>query len=531
MTRTELILDFGRLLSSNDSSEIEMFLADDPDLGRDIEFLTAALNMALAWGNTAVVPLLVKQGANVNCAKYDGRSYCPILTRIWPETPFDLVKFAVDSGANINMIMPDFSNEGAFQTALSRAIMFGRKDIEMYLRSRGGKLPHELPDYSPPPPSVNIRPYIIQMTHAIREKDIHLAKRTIAECPEIITNQAEAAHVMHEAARSGFNSLLALLVDRGVDINIPHDEKLPERPIVPAVRAGSVETVRWLIDHGSEINYGWGGGPIFCSPLTDAIIDGRLDLVRMFVEAGAFLNVLDRRTLTPLSWAILYNRAEIADYLRSKGALEAQQIPGWVDPMIKGRVVNQVEMYFGPVEPLAWVPIIPDETHVALRTANNGETFCVFTEGISAQPMNVPPGEENFRFAELVMYLFEWPQEREKWRQPEYLWPVNWMRRIANYPFENNTWLGGMQTIIANNEPPEPLGPGTEMTCWLLLGEKSPMERFEMPDGKSVMFYTMIPIHTAERDFEREHGMVALLEKFAEVDMPDFIDPKRKSLV
>ena len=106
------------------------------------------------------------------------------------------------------------------------------------------------------------------------------------------------------------------------------------------------------------------------------------------------------------------------------------------------------------------------------------------------------------------------------------------MRRLSQYPFENNTWLGGQTSIIANGDPPLPLGTGTEMTCWLLLAEKEPLARFEMPDGRSVVFYEMIPIHTAERNFKhRDHGMVAPVEKFAEQKMPNYVEPKRKSVV
>jgi hypothetical protein len=69
------------------------------------------------------------------------------------------------------------------------------------------------------------------------------------------------------------------------------------------------------------------------------------------------------------------------------------------------------------------------------------------------------------------------------------------------------------------------------MTCWLLLGEKGPLARAELPDGRSVCFYTLMPIHTAERDLALREGLVALLERFAEHDVPMQLDPERASVV
>ena len=48
-------------------------------------------------------------------------------------------------------------------------------------------------------------------------------------------------------------------------------------------------------------------------------------------------------------------------------------------------------------------------------------------------------------------------------------------------------------------------------------------------DG-SVVFYTLLPIHTAERDLALREGIVALLQKFADEDVPDYVVPDRPSV-
>lgn len=357
----------------------------------------------------------------------------------------------------------------------------------------------------------------------------------LTEHPELVATSECAAHLMYNAARLGNTALVALLVEHGVDANIFETPNWHDRPVGAAAIAGHNDTVRWLVEHGSDINYDPEDHEPFCVPLAHYVLKGDLEMVRLLVEAGAKLNVLDRRMTTPLSIAIRAKHKDIEDYLRSKGALEDRHTPGYVPHRQRESYLNPilacVRGNFGDPEPSSWLPIVPDDVPVAIRVVFDHEIAVIFTEGMSAQPMNVPPGAEWYQYAELVAYLHNWPKDPKDWLQPEYLWPVTWMRRLAQYPFEYNTWLGGPTTIIANGDPPQPLGPGTEMTCWLLLAEKEPMTRFTMPDGRSVFLYELVPIHTAERDFERNCGMQALLERFAEQKVDQYLDPKRPSAV
>jgi hypothetical protein len=234
---------------------------------------------------------------------------------------------------------------------------------------------------------------------------------------------------------------------------------------------------------------------------------------------------------TPLSIAFRAKHKGIEDYLRAQGAIEDHQVSGYTHHHQRNPILDCVRANFGEPEPNSWLPIVPDEVPVAIRLVFDNEIAVIFTEGMSARPMNVPPGVEQYQHAELVAYLFDWPKDSKAWLTPERIWPVTWMRRLAQYAFEYDTWLGGPTTIIANGDPPRSLGPGTQMTCWLLLAERAPLTRFKMSDGRSVFFYEMIPIHTAERDFERDCGMQALLDRFAEQNVPQYLDPKRASVV
>jgi hypothetical protein len=256
--------------------------------------------------------------------------------------------------------------------------------------------------------------------------------------------------------------------------------------------------------------------------LAEAIRSRKLEIVKLLVEAGAILNVCDRTGRTPLDWAGGPDNKKIANYLRSKGAVHAPQAINYVEP---DPLLNYVEAQVGftsRLEPKS-------ENKPSLFTVGiDDDQWCVFTYGMSDRAMNTPPEGEAYRFAELAVFVDSF-SEQEGDSQCD--WPIDWLRQLAQYPFENNTWFGGPVAVVANGEPPEPLGPGTEMTCWLLLAQKDPLDRVTLKDGRNVVFYTMFAIHTDERDFEREHGTEALLKKFAEHDVNELIQPRRQSVV
>ncbi|MDY3562922.1 suppressor of fused domain protein [Gemmata sp. JC673] len=364
-----------------------------------------------------------------------------------------------------------------------------------------------------------------------RAGDLVSIAHLLATHPEMVTVQEVAARMIHGSISNP--ALVALLVARGVNVNTPEDPRLPDRPLGTAVMGGYTETVRWLIEHGSDINYGWDGDKDYCKPLASAIRQGYTEVVRLLVEAGAYLNVLDRTNRTPLTWALDYGRDEIAAYLRSKGGVESHEVPGYVPPPPPDPVPDHVAWAVGPVRPRGWVPAVPDgDPPVAVRVAVREDgVVCLFTEGMSARPQPPGPGGEEYQYAELAVHLSGWPDDPARWLEPEYRWPLDWLRRLARHPFDAGTGFGGPVAVVANGDPPQPLGPGTALTCWLLLADKDPLGRLDAADGREVVFYELVPLHTAERDFEREHGTEALLERFAQADVPEFVVPDRPSVV
>lgn len=98
------------------------------------------------------------------------------------------------------------------------------------------------------------------------------------------------------------------------------DRETRQRALALAAQHGHVEIVRLLLDAGEDPNhYSPVGGHSHATPLHQAVISGRIAVVRLLVERGARLDIGDiHRGALPLDWATYFGHAEIADYLRAR---------------------------------------------------------------------------------------------------------------------------------------------------------------------------------------------------------------------
>ncbi|OAI41076.1 hypothetical protein AYO40_03865 [Planctomycetaceae bacterium SCGC AG-212-D15] len=272
-------------------------------------------------------------------------------------------------------------------------------------------------------------------------------------------------------------------------------------------------------------------GTTWCSALVGAAFGGHLDVVKLLVERGADVNAFGPG-LTPLSYALMYNKKDVADYLRSVGAKEPRELVLRNIPASHKAILKHFKQHRGKPAPLTLHEIVPSDPPIAIHVVQptkKYEGYTLFTVGMSDKPLKMPDGSEHF--AELAIYLPpSWQLTDDALRDPNWSWPIDWLRKIALYPHETGSWLGASSLIFANEEPPQPLAPDTQLSCILALADTGEFGHFQLPDYRWVTIHSLYAIYTEERDLEKREGTRHLVELFEKHKIPRTLDIARPNV-
>ena len=372
---------------------------------------------------------------------------------------------------------------------------------------------------------------------ALRTGNVELCRSLCIEFPWLITDHTWqvrdgfAPTWIGVAVLSGDVALIKLLLDLGLDVNALSGRE-QSSALVDSVSKGHYEMAEFLLQKGANPNL---SRPLIAA-LNNREKDRKMAFVKLLVENGCDVNRLYdlygdfSKGFTALDWT---KDPEVVAYLRSKGAKTAKELsdekpkPPVVDNVLD-EVVQYFQDHFGDVDKRSIIEIVPTGFPISIHAvppSGDRTHLTLFTTGLSSKRMNVPPALSEYGLAELFIELpGDWKYESP---QAQWQWPVEWLRRIAQYPHDNNTCLGGPLTIIANDEPPKPLGPNTNFTCLLMIAEKS----FKRTDGETVQLYRVVPIYTDERELELREGAPALMRAFDRNNVPFVVDLSRPSVV
>ena len=193
-------------------------------------------------------------------------------------------------------------------------------------------------------------------------------------------------------------------------------------------------------------------------------------------------------------------------------------------------IIDHMAAHFGPVRNLGLEEILP-VTGIrinVIQARTEDDPLILFTTGMSDRAQSVPRGQEFYRYTELFIRLpAKWCLDGDCLATPENFWPIEWLKRVAIYPLEENTWLGGQFSIISNGEPPQPLAPSTRFTCMLLLCETEELNPVRCRDGRKVLLYSLFPLYTEERDLEKAQGIEPLFHHLTAANVSMVVDPGR----
>jgi hypothetical protein len=131
--------------------------------------------------------------------------------------------------------------------------------------------------------------------------------------------------LLHIFAEYDYPELLETALRLGINVNV-EKEGYTSGALTVAVDRGKFRSARCLLEHGAHTRYEFRGLIFSCGALS-AVAAGEFEMVKLLVEHGAPVDILvDDPPRGLLSMAINCRHTEMADYLRSKGALTDEEI-------------------------------------------------------------------------------------------------------------------------------------------------------------------------------------------------------------
>lgn len=205
-------------------------------------------------------------------------------------------------------------------------------------------------------------------------------------------------------------------------------------------------------------------------------------------------------------------------------------------------ISEHIEKHIGKIE-IVFHEIVSDLVHIDVHWVKPTEQFpfhTLVTSGMSDKPMMVPEGLEDHRYAELCILLPEdWQIDgtnfqtmEEAFKNENNYWPVPWLKVIARFPHEYDTWVGYGHTI-PNGENAAPFADNTKLGCMILFPSLNLGNKFftlKKSDNKTINFYCLYPLYKEEMDFKLKNGSDALLDRFEKYKVTDIVDINRKNV-
>lgn len=205
-----------------------------------------------------------------------------------------------------------------------------------------------------------------------------------------------------------------------------------------------------------------------------------------------------------------------------------------LDPEHIKQYEAHISEYLGPIQSV-FSESVPERFRLDVCYIAPSEArpcHILITEGMSALPMNVPEGLEHLKYAELMFVLpAEWPVSMEAFADFSNYWPVYYLKDLARFPFEHNTWLGFGHTVPVE-EYPNPV-PGTGFNALFLIPPVSfgqEMMRLQIEGGRAVNFYAIVPIFPEEYEFKQAFGLQTFLGMLDQNQVFEKLDVKRKNM-
>lgn len=196
------------------------------------------------------------------------------------------------------------------------------------------------------------------------------------------------------------------------------------------------------------------------------------------------------------------------------------------------QISAHVESTLGAVDTV-FHEIVSDTIHIdVLQVAPTEESpfWRLVTSGMSDLPMSTVNGSGDARYAELMLTLpAYWRFDQESLQDENWYWPLRLLKQLARLPHSHQAWLGWGHAI-PNGNPVEPYADNTKLCgSIILLCVSEKFETLRIDTDKEIRFFSVVPLYQEEMELRRSSGTSELLERLAQAQVSDIIDPQRKN--
>ena len=209
------------------------------------------------------------------------------------------------------------------------------------------------------------------------------------------------------------------------------------------------------------------------------------------------------------------------------------QLPGGNEPTTSA-IFHHIDAHLGPVD-MVFHELIFDLVHLDvhwIKPTAKRPYHTLVTSGMSDRPMATPRGAENYRYCELLLALpAAWPISEQDFEDESNYWPVRWLKQLARFPHECDTWLFHGHTV-PNGDPPEPFAGNTCFCGWILLPPRlapGDFEQLQLDASKTIHFLAIYPLYREEMNLKLEKGVDTLIEGLEKHDVCEVLNLSRKN--
>lgn len=198
-------------------------------------------------------------------------------------------------------------------------------------------------------------------------------------------------------------------------------------------------------------------------------------------------------------------------------------------------ISDHIEKHIGKID-MVFHELVSELVHIDVhwvKPTKEKPFHTLITSGMSDLPMNTPEDAKDCEYAELCICLPEnWKISEEDFEDENNYWPIRWLKYMARFPHEYNTWLGYGHTI-PNGDPAESFANNTKLNTMLLLHDISLNVEFHClkTEKKEINFYSLIPLYTEETNLKLKKGVDALYDAFDKINLSAVLDLNRPNSV